>query len=171
MPERGLVGAIGAGVIAAAIVALLHRLAPASGLLAYLGALSLLGTALAVLVARRLSTPPTREDRTVPTTAGMRLPPLTRIARLCDAAAKNADEARRRLRPRLARIAEDTLAVHSVELRDPAAAERARQLLGDEAWAWVRPDATEPAGEARPAADPAALGRVVDALERLQAAP
>ena len=71
-----------------------------------------------------------------------------------------------RLRPLLREAAAERLRTrHGIDLdRDPA---RARSLLGDEAWALLRPDLEPPADRFGPGISQARLGRVLDAVEAL----
>ena len=68
------------------------------------------------------------------------------------------------LRPALRDIAAQRLAAHAVDLDGDA---RARVMMGAWAWALLRPDLPEPGDWYAPGLDPAALDRVVEALERL----
>jgi type IV secretory pathway TrbD component len=70
-----------------------------------------------------------------------------------------------RLRPHLVRAATAGLERHGVELgRQP---ERARQLLGEEAWELVRPDRAAPERRNAPGMELGRLQRVVDRLDAL----
>ena len=71
-----------------------------------------------------------------------------------------------RLVPRLRSVATGLLAARrNVSLE--AGPDRAHALLGDEAWALVRPDRTSPKDRLGPGMAPAELGRAVDALEAM----
>ena len=70
-----------------------------------------------------------------------------------------------RLHPHLAAVARDRLARHGIQLeRQP---DRARRLLGDEAWELLRPDRPPPARRNEPGVGQARLRRVVDRLDAL----
>ena len=71
-----------------------------------------------------------------------------------------------RLRPLLREVAENRLLLkHGIELdRRPGAAEA---LVGETAWAWLRPDRDEPRDRWAPGPPLAELTAVVDALERI----
>jgi hypothetical protein len=68
------------------------------------------------------------------------------------------------LRPMLREVARERLSAHGVDLDSDA---RAPVMLGPWAWALLRADAPEPEDRRAPGLDPAALARVVEALERL----
>ena len=68
------------------------------------------------------------------------------------------------LRPILRDIAAQRLSSHGVDLDSDA---RAPVMLGPWAWALLRPDMPEPGDWQAPGLDPAALERIVEALERL----
>ena len=71
-----------------------------------------------------------------------------------------------RLRPLLADVAAHRLATrHGVDVE--RAPDRARALLGDEAWDVVRPDVSPPSDRLGPGIPTARLEHVVDMLERL----
>lgn len=93
-----------------------------------------------------------------------RLAELSRLEREVELGLSTAFDLHVRLRPRLRSVADELLAARrGVELdREP---ERARAILGDEAWELVRPDRERPEDRHGPGLDRAALGRVLDALE------
>jgi hypothetical protein len=64
----------------------------------------------------------------------------------------------------LREVARERLSAHGVDLDSDA---RAPVMLGPWAWALLRADAPEPEDRRAPGLDPAALARVVEALERL----
>ncbi len=68
------------------------------------------------------------------------------------------------LRPLLRDVAAQRLSAHGVDLDTDA---RAPVMLGPWAWALLRPDLPEPGDWYAPGLDPAALDRIVEALERL----
>ena len=68
------------------------------------------------------------------------------------------------LRPMLREVAAQRLSAHGVDLDSDA---RAPVMLGPWAWALLRPDLAEPGDWHAPGLEPAALGRIVEALERL----
>jgi hypothetical protein len=91
---------------------------------------------------------------------------LERLEREVSMAASTAFDLHFRLRPRVQRIARQLLATRrGVDLATRP--EAARRLLGDEAWAVVRPDAEPPADRSAPGLPPARLRAVLSALERL----
>ena len=68
------------------------------------------------------------------------------------------------VRPALRDVAAQRLSAHAVDLDSDA---RAQVMMGPWAWALLRPDLPEPGDWYAPGLDPAALDRVVEALERL----
>jgi len=68
------------------------------------------------------------------------------------------------VRPALRDIAAQRLSAYAVDLDGDA---RAQVMMGPWAWALLRPDLPEPGDWYAPGLDPAALDRVVEALERL----
>ncbi len=95
-----------------------------------------------------------------------RPPELIRIERELLLGVSSAGHLHRRLLPILRDAAATRLAAnHDVELdRRP---ERARALLGDEAWELLRPDRPEPEDRIAPGLPLARIGALVDTLERL----
>jgi hypothetical protein len=98
----------------------------------------------------------------------MRPPPplrdLRNLDRLIDSSTARGIAFRARLRPRLQELARNRLSRHRVRLDDVDAA---RRLLGEEAWAVVRPE-LEPAEERfGPGIRPETLERLVTTLEGL----
>ena len=96
----------------------------------------------------------------------LRPPELIRTERELVLGTASAGHLDRRLLPLLREAAAARLvARHGVELdRRP---ELARQLLGEDAWALLRPDRPATADRLGPGIEPARLRSVVDALERL----
>jgi hypothetical protein len=125
-----------------------------------------------VLLARRLG-----RSRALATTSpiadALRPPPerverpheLVRIERAVGLGAANAGDFYARLRPVLREVAAALLARHGVALDGPP--ERARELLGDEAYELVRPDVPRPERPFDPGVPPDDLRAAVGALERL----
>jgi hypothetical protein len=89
------------------------------------------------------------------------LPELDRLGRELSLGSQSAFDFHVRLRPILREIAEARLAARGRRLED------AEGVLGPEAWELVRPDHPPPADRHAPGADPAAVRRLVDALERM----
>ncbi len=95
-----------------------------------------------------------------------RLPELERVEREVTLAAASAYDVHFRLRPTLRDTAATLLAAGrgvSLDLQP----ERARQLLGEEAWELVRADRKPPADPRGPGLDRARLERVLTSLESL----
>jgi hypothetical protein len=89
------------------------------------------------------------------------LPELDRLGRELSLGTQSAFDFHVRLRPVLQEIAEARLAARGRRLED------AEGFLGPEAWDLVRPDKPPPANRHAPGADPAAVHRLVDALEKI----
>jgi hypothetical protein len=91
---------------------------------------------------------------------------LERIEREVHLSLGNSFSLHRRLRPVLREIAEHRLLLrHGLDLDGQP--EAARELLGDTAWSWLRPDRPEPRDRLAPGPPLAELTAVVDALERI----
>lgn len=94
-----------------------------------------------------------------------RVPELERLERELEMATESAFDVHYRLRPIFREIAQSRLGRSAVELdADPR---RAEELLGPDAWAFVRPDAARPADHHAPGANLAEIERAVEALEAL----
>jgi hypothetical protein len=89
------------------------------------------------------------------------VPQLERLERELALGTQSAFDFHARLRPVLREIAEARLAARGRRLEDVEA------LLGADAWELVRPDRAPPADRHAPGADPEAVRRFVDALERI----
>jgi hypothetical protein len=89
------------------------------------------------------------------------LPELDRLTRELSLGTQSAFDFHVRLRPVLREIADARLNARGRRLED------AEGLLGPEAWELVRPDRPSPADRHAPGADPEAVRRFVEALERL----
>jgi hypothetical protein len=89
------------------------------------------------------------------------LPELDRLVRELSLGTQSAFDFHVRLRPVLREIADARLTARGRRLED------AEALLGPEAWELVRPDRAPPTDRHAPGADPAAVRRFVDALERI----
>jgi len=91
---------------------------------------------------------------------------LTRLEREVSMAGTSAFDLHARLRPTIAELAAELLSARrGIDLaRDP---DRARAVLGDDAWELVRRDRPAPAERHAPGLDEAALARVVVALEHV----
>lgn len=137
------------------------------GYLVALGALAMLG----LLAATREAAPARersafedalRKRRVPPPT----LPQLERIRRETALAVARAFDFHVRLRPALREIAAHRLASRrGLDLdAQPAAAQA---VLGDEAWELLRPDRPPPDDRFAPGIDAAALGELLDTLERI----
>jgi hypothetical protein len=89
------------------------------------------------------------------------LPELDRLGRELSLGTQSAFDYHVRLRPVLYEIAEARLAARGRRL------EEAEGLLGPEAWELIRPDRLPPTDRHAAGADPAAVRRFVDALEKI----
>jgi hypothetical protein len=89
------------------------------------------------------------------------LPELERLERELALGTQSAFDFHARLRPVLHEIAEARLAARGRRLED------AERLLGPDAWNLVRPDRPPPVDRHAAGADPEAVRRFVDALERI----
>ena len=96
----------------------------------------------------------------------LRVPELERLERELEMATESAFDVHYRLRPIFREIAASRLASSAVEL--DAEGGRAEELLGPEAWAFVRPDAARPADHYAPGAQLQEIERAVEASERLK---
>jgi hypothetical protein len=162
------------GIVGAALLATLLLVATLAALpdeaevaadayLIFLGGLALLG--LVVVTGRSGDDPATspfaaarRPRRRPPPPV---LPELDRLGRELSLGTQSAFDFHVRLRPVLQEIAEARLAARGRRLED------AEGLLGPEAWELVRPDKPPPTNRHAPGADPAAVHRLVDALEKI----
>lgn len=129
--------------------------------LLFLGGLALLG--LVVLTGRsgeRKESPfdAARRPRRRPPAV---LPELDRLGRELSLGTQSAFDFHVRLRPVLREIADARLSARGRRIED------AEELLGPEAWDLIRPDRPAPEDRHAPGADPAAVRRFVDALERI----
>jgi hypothetical protein len=107
---------------------------------------------------------------TLPRTWRRRPPParlrqLEELERAVDFALGTAFDLHFRLRPHLVRVANARLAARGVNLQ--AQPDRARALLGPDAWDLVRPDREPPEDRAGHGADLALLRSVVDQLDAI----
>ena len=93
-----------------------------------------------------------------------RPPSLQRVENAVAFGCGRAVDAHALLRPILRDIAVQRLSAYGVDLDTDA---RAPVMLGPWAWALLRPDLAEPSDRQGPGLDPAALERIVEALERL----
>jgi hypothetical protein len=89
------------------------------------------------------------------------LPELERLERELSLGTQSAFDYHVRLRPVLHEIAEARIAARGGRLED------AEALLGPDAWELVRPDRPPPKDRHAAGADPAAVRRLVDALEKI----
>ena len=113
-----------------------------------------------------LADPPGLRSWLPPLRRRPRQPPLRSLEELehaVDFALATAFDVHFRLRPHLAAIAEHRLAARGVSLE--LQPERARELVGDEAWELVRPDRRGPEDRNASGLDLSALTRIVEALE------
>lgn len=160
----GIAGAAALGtliLIATLVVLPDHAEVAADVYLIFLGGLVLLG--LVLLTGR------TGEEVESPFDAGRRpgrrpptvLPELDRLGRELSLGTQSAFDFHVRLRPVLREIADARLSARGRRLAD------AEELLGPEAWELVRPDRPPPTDRHGPGADPEAVRRFVEALERL----
>ena len=131
--------------------------------LLYLGGLALLG--LVVFTGRRGGDPleespfetAGRPVRQVPGP----LPELERIARALSLGTQSAFDYHFRLQPLLREITEARLAARGRRLED------AERMLGSDAWELVRPSSGLPENRHGPGADPEAVRRLVEGLEKI----
>jgi hypothetical protein len=130
--------------------------------LIFLGGLALLGL---VVVTGRSGDDPARSPFAAARRPRRRPPPvlpeLDRLGRELSLGTQSAFDFHVRLRPVLQEIAEARLAARGRRLED------AEGILGPEAWELVRPDKPPPTNRHAPGADPAAVHRLVDALEKI----
>jgi hypothetical protein len=94
-----------------------------------------------------------------------RVADLARLERELEMATESAFDVHYRLRPIFREIATSRLARSAVELE--AEGGRAEELLGPDAWAFVRPDALRPSDHYAPGARLSEIERAIDALEKL----
>ena len=92
-----------------------------------------------------------------------RLADLERLERTVEMATQSAFDVYYRLRPPLREIALARLAPRGLDLED----ERARELLGEDVWTIVRPEATRPKDHFAPGAKLETISAAVAALEEL----
>jgi hypothetical protein len=158
-----LLGVLGGLVLVAAVT-----VAPesAGGALAvfllFLGALALLG--LAVFTGRsgaEREASPFEEARRPGVRPQSPLPELERLTRSLSLGTQSAFDLHYRLQPMLREIAETRLAARGRRLED------AERILGSDAWELIRPPDGHPPDRHGPGADPAALRRLVEGLEKI----
>lgn len=161
-------GIVGAAVMATLILVATLAVVPDQAEVAvdiyllFLGGLALLG--LVVLTGRsgeRKESPFDAARRPRRRTPPAVLPELDRLGRELSLGTQSAFDFHVRLRPVLREIADARLSARGRRL------EEARELLGPEAWELIRPDRPPPDDRHAPGADPAAVRRFVDALERI----
>jgi hypothetical protein len=110
--------------------------------------------------------PPSRiESASRPRRKDKRLAGLERIERELEMATQSAFDTHYRLRPLLRELAATRLARRGVDLDAPGG--RAEELLGPDAWSFVRPDLVRPTEHHAAGVRLATVERAVDALERL----
>jgi hypothetical protein len=90
---------------------------------------------------------------------------LARLERELEMATESAYDVHYRLRPIFREIAASRLARRAVDLETEGG--HAEQLLGPDAWAFVRPDAVRPSDHYAPGAQLEEIERAIDALEKL----
>ena len=93
----------------------------------------------------------------------VRIAERDKLAREVQLGMQTAFDLHYRLRPTLVEVAENRLAGRGVRLES----ERARGLLGEEAWEVLRPDRPPPHDRNAPGISTDELGRLVGALERI----
>ena len=93
----------------------------------------------------------------------VRIAERDKLAREVQLGTQTAFDLHYRLRPTLVEIARSRLAGRGVSLDS----ERAKAILGEEAWALLRPDRQAPRNRNAPGIGPAELERMVGALERI----
>jgi hypothetical protein len=132
----------------------------------FLGALALLALARRLGTSREIATSSPIADALRPRPEREERPAeLERIERAVALGSSHAGDRHARLRPVLREVAAALLARRGVAL--DVAPERARELLGDEAYELVRPDAPRPERPFDPGVPAAELRRAVESLERL----
>jgi hypothetical protein len=94
-----------------------------------------------------------------------RIADLARLERELEMATESAFDVHYRLRPIFREIAASRLARRAVDL--DADGGHAEQLLGPDAWTFVRPDAVRPSDHYAPGAQVAEIERAIDALDKL----
>jgi hypothetical protein len=94
-----------------------------------------------------------------------RVTDLARLERELEMATESAYDVHYRLRPIFREIAASRLARRAVDLSTDS--RHAEQLLGPDAWAFVRPDAVRPSDHYAPGAQLGEIERAIDALEKL----
>jgi hypothetical protein len=94
----------------------------------------------------------------------VRIAERDKLAREVQLGMQTAFDLHYRLRPTLVEIARNRLAGRGVRLES----DRARGILGDEAWELLRPDREVPRERNAPGIDGDELGRLVGALERIR---
>jgi hypothetical protein len=90
---------------------------------------------------------------------------LEELERLTEFATATAFDFHHRLRPHLVRVAEHRLAARGIRLAGQP--ERARTLLGDDAWDLVRPDREPPDQRHAPGVSASRIGDLVERLRAL----
>jgi hypothetical protein len=98
--------------------------------------------------------------------ADERPPELARLEREVEMARQTTFDTYYRLRPTLREIARHRLARRGVDLDAPGGS--AETLLGEDAWALVRPDLPRPSHHFAPGATLEQVDRALDSLERLR---
>ncbi len=164
---RALLGALVAGLLA--VLAPVPRGPVLAGYLLFLGALLLIE--LLGVIARGLGGGTgSAFERALARRPGAAKRPdeLTRLEDRVSLATGAAADVYVHLRPLLREAAAHRLrARHGVDLDRVHDRDRARSLLGDEAWELVRPDLQPPSDRFGPGIPPARLARVLDAVESL----
>lgn len=93
-------------------------------------------------------------------------PSLARLEHVTAIGVAGSFDLHHRLRPRLRALAQGLLAARR-RLSLDAEPDRARETVGDETWALVRPDRPPPEDRLARGLSPSELGRVVESLERI----
>jgi hypothetical protein len=158
-----VLGVLATGMLVAVLwIAPQHRGFAARAYLLVITGLAIRALALEILHANPLG------SRSVAVARSRRAVPddLLKIERVLAAAPGSARETYHRLRPLLREIAVDRLEVRRRIGLDAEPA-RAREVLGDEAWALLRADLPRPTDSYAPGPEPATIGEIVTRLEAI----
>ena len=159
-----VIGAL--GLVAALVVRPGDASLAAEAYVLFLGAL---GVALLARATSRSFAAPTTSQLELalrrPQRQTQRVPELVRLEREIEMATESAFDVHYRLHPLFREIAASRLGRSAVEL--DAEGGRAAELLGPDAWAFVRPDTVRPADHHAPGARLDEIERAVEALEAL----
>lgn len=157
-----LLGTLGGGAAALA----LQRLPRPAAVLAYDAVVLLAAVLVGVVLARRLSggSPPRRRRTRARSRARTDVRLLNEWEDVVASAVHSMAGADGRLRPRLRALAADRLALRGIDLDEEP--ERARAVLGEDAWQWLRPDRPPAHDRRAPGPSPDHWAAVVAAVEQ-----